>query len=72
MLVVSDGKIILSLVSLLISGKEMDSTEEEIQNSRLKLTIFLFSSSLLYFLLSVEILAQLDRKYASFLNIAFV
>ena len=72
MLVVSDGKIILFLVSLLISYKEMDSKEKEIQNSLLNLKICLFSSSLFYVFRSVGNLAQLDRKYASFSNIAFV
>ena len=71
-LAVSDGEIILFLVSLLISDKEMDRKEEEIQNSLLKIIISLFLLLLFYFLPSVEILAQLDRKYASFLNIEFV
>ena len=66
MLLVSDGNIILFLVSLLISDEEMSSKKEEIQNSLRKLMIYLF---LFLFLASVEILAQLDRKYMSFLNL---
>ena len=38
----------------------MNSKEEEMQKSLLKLIIYLF---LFLFLASVEILAQLDRKY---------
>ena len=44
----------------------MGSKEEEIQNSFLKLMIYLF---LFFFLASVEILAQIDRKYMSLLNL---
>ena len=54
------------LVSLLISDKEMNSKEEKIQNSLLKLMIYLF---LFLFLASVETFAQLDRKYMPFLNL---
>ena len=54
------------LASLLVSAKEMNSKEEEIQNSLLKLMIYLF---LFLFLASVEIFAQLDGKYMPLLNL---
>ena len=58
------------MVSLLIGHKEMKSKEEKTQNSLLiKLTICLILFSFSLFLASVEILVQLDRKYASLLNI---
>ena len=58
------------MVSLLIGHKEMKSKEEETQNSLLiKLTICLILFSFSLFLASVEILVQLDRKYASLSNI---
>ena len=51
----------------------MKSKEEETQNSLLiKLTICLILFSLSLFLAFVEILVQLDGKYASFLNNASV
>ena len=59
------------MVSLLISHKEMNSKEKETQNSY-ETICFFFYSPFLYFLASVEILAQLDRKYPSFLKIVSV
>ena len=46
MLLVSQEKIIRFIVSLLISYQESDSKEEKVQNSLLKLKMFLFFSDL--------------------------
>ena len=46
----------------------MNSKEKKKTQNSYKLFV-LFSSPFLYFLASVKILAQLDGKYASFLNI---